>query len=62
MRDDWKPQPEDDPAGRDRGQRTAASLAEELREWDELVEEHGLGCRDCDQVRGWLSRMRENAT
>ena len=61
MRDDWKPQPEDDPAGRDRGQRTTASLDEEMREWDELVEEHGLDCWDCQHVR-WLTRMKENAT
>jgi hypothetical protein len=62
MRDDWKPSVEDDPCGRDRGQRSTASLDEEMRQWDELVEEHGLGCWDCDQVRGWLARMREHAT
>ena len=56
MRDDWKPEPEDDPAGRDRGQRTQASLDEELREWDALWDDV-TGAWEARQAR-WLTRMQ----
>lgn len=51
-----RPEPvQDDPACRDRGQRSTVSLAEEMREWDDLVLEHGIGCWDCDRIREWLT-------
>jgi len=54
------PRQEDDPAGRDRGQRTRASLDEEMREWDELWDDV-TGAWEARQAR-WLTRMKENAT
>ena len=55
---DLPPRVDDDPAGRDRGQRSVVSLTEEMAEWDALVEEHGVGCWDCDRVRAWLTDAR----
>lgn len=46
---------DDDPANRDRGQRSAASLDEEVREWTELWEDV-TGKWEADQAR-WLTRM-----
>jgi hypothetical protein len=47
---------EDDPAGTFDGYRAPFLYQQELQEWDALVEEHGLGCWDCDRVKEWLSR------
>lgn len=52
------PRVDDDPAHRDRGQRSVLSEQQEMREWDDLVEEHGLGCWDCDRIREWLADAR----
>jgi hypothetical protein len=61
MRDDWRPQPEDDPCGRVRGQRDPFAYQQELQEFEEHLEEHGMGAWEARQTR-WLTRMRENAT
>lgn len=52
------PRVDDDPHVRAGGARSVFSLQQEMAEWDELVEEHGLGCWDCDRVREWLSDAR----
>ena len=51
------PRQEDDPVGRDRGQRTRASLDEEMREWDELWDDV-TGAWEARQAR-WLTQMKE---
>jgi hypothetical protein len=51
---------DDDPAGRDRGQRSTASLDEEMKEWDALWDDV-TGAWEARQAR-WLARMREHAT
>lgn len=59
MRDlDLPPRVDDDPYNRAGGARSVFSQQQEVREWDELVEEHGLGCWDCEQVRRWLRDAR----
>lgn len=55
MRDyELPPREESDPYNRDRGQVSRADLYADLYEWDELVQEHGIGCWDCEQVKEWL--------
>jgi len=55
------PRVEDDPAGRDRGQRDPFAYQQELQEYEALLEEHGMGAWEARQAR-WLTRMREHAT
>jgi len=55
------PRREDDPAGTLDGHRDPFAYQQELQEFEELLEEHGMGAWEARQAR-WLSRMREHAT